>query len=81
MENPKSNSIFIMKLIGSLFTGITLLLSALFFWMLLETKGSEPGSEYRLFIVATGILNAATATIAIFIWWIVSNKKKFLSYD
>jgi hypothetical protein len=81
MESSKSNSIFILKLIGSLFSVVALLLSGLIVWLLFESHEIEPGADYKGFIVATGILNAATATIAIFIWWIISNKNKFLNYD
>ncbi len=81
MENPVSNSVFILKLIGSLFSLITVLLSGLVAWLLMDAHGTDPGNDYRGFIIAAGILNAATATIAIFIWWIISNKKRFLNYD
>ena len=79
MESAKSQSIFILKLIGTLFSVISIGLLGLIVWMLFITN--EPGIEFKSFLLATGILNAATATIAIFIWWIISNKSKFLNYD
>ncbi len=81
MENQKSNAVFILKLIGSLFSIITVLLLGLILWLVFESKDIESSADYKGFVLATGILNAATATIAVFIWWIVSNKKKFLNYD
>ena len=81
MENKKSNSIFILKLIGSLFSVVTVLVLAILIWMLTQTHESESGTDYNGFIIATAILNAATATIASFIWWIVSNKNRFLNFD
>lgn len=81
METPKTNSVFILKLIGSLFSIISLVLSGFILWMLLNNHEIKAGSEYKSFLISLAILNAATATIAVFIWWIVSNKNKFLNYD
>ena len=81
METHKSNSVFILKVIGSVFSIVALLLTGLIGWLVIESHEFETGTDYKGFIIATGILNAATATIAIFIWWIISNKNKFLNPD
>jgi len=81
MENKKSNSVFILKLIGSLFSVVSFLLLVLITWLLFEKHEIEPPADYKGFLFATGILTSATITISIFIWWIVSHKNKFLNYD
>jgi hypothetical protein len=81
MQKSKSNSVFILKLIGSLFSVVSFVLLGLITWLISGANGIEPEADYKGFVVATGILNASTATIAIFIWWIVSHHKRFLNYD
>jgi hypothetical protein len=78
MEASRSNSVFILKLIGSLFTLITVVLSVTVVWLFIQKHEMEPSADFQGFLLATVILNAATATIAAFIWWIISNRKKFL---
>ncbi len=80
MEN-QSKAVFTLKIIGSLFSVVSLLLIFLCAWLFFDVHETANHVDYKGFLVATGILAMATMTISIFIWWIVSNKRKFLNYD
>ena len=81
MKSSGTNSVFILKLIGTLFSIVTILLLALTIWMVFNAPEAQEEKELQGLMVSSGILTAATATIAVFIWWIVSNKRRFLNYE
>ena len=79
MSATASNSLFVLKLIGSLFSIITVLMAAVIIYLLSTTGVPETGNEFKGFVVSAVILTFSTATIACFVWWIVSNRKKFFN--
>jgi len=81
MKSFGSNSVFILKLIGTLFSVVTVLLLSLTLWMIFNSPQAAQEKELQGLMVSSGILTVATATIAVFIWWIVSNKSRFLNYE
>ena len=77
MAATSSNALFVLKLIGSMFSIITILITIAV--VLLLTTGSIPdnGKEFKGLIVSAGILAFSTAVISFFVWWIVSHKNWF----
>ena len=81
MGSTGSNAVFVLKLIGSLFSVVTLLMLCVIVYLMPGANDQDAGLEYKGFLASSFILTTATAIIAVFIWWIVSNKRKFLNYD
>jgi hypothetical protein len=78
MNSTTSNPVTILKVIGTLFSLIALMLLALTLWMIFDSSMQNGGTELDGLKVSAGILTSATGTIAVFIWWIISNRKKFI---
>ncbi len=79
MPATASNSLFVLKLIGSLFSIITVLMAGIIIYLLTSTGIPDKGTEFKGFVVSAGILAFSTATIAFFVWWIISNRKRFFN--
>lgn len=81
MQVPKSNSKFVLKLIGMLFTVISFGLLFFIYWLAPVLNEATDALEAKGFFTAALILGITTFTISAFIWWIVFNPKWFLSQE
>ena len=81
MQVQKSNSKFVLKLIGMLFTVISFALLFFIYWLAPVLNDSPDAMEAKGFFTAALILGVTTLTISAFIWWIVFNPKWFVSQE
>ena len=81
MSVASSNSLFVLKLIGSMFSIITVVMAGVIVFLLTTNGVTDTGNEFQGFIVSAGILAFSTAVIAFFVWWIISNRKRFLQQE
>ena len=81
MSAASSNSLFVLKLIGSLFSINTVLMTGAVVLLLTNNGINETGNEFKGLVVSAGILAFSTAVIAFFVWWIISNRKRFMQQE
>ncbi|MBL0341612.1 MAG: hypothetical protein IPP71_12120 [Bacteroidetes bacterium] len=81
MLTESGKSRLVLKLIGVLFTLISIALIALILWISPALFDAAQNTEFNGFFTSALILAFTTFTISIFIWWIVFNNKFFVVKD
>ncbi len=77
MQLEKSKSKIALKFIGILFSLVSVLLILAILYMFPLLNETHLNNDLKLFFTSATILLVTTATISVFIWWIVFNKRWF----